>query len=68
VITRLGWERSLGLVPYGNTFRAHRKNMAKTLGSQVAVSYFNELQEAEVGHFLLRLLDDPNGLGEHIRK
>lgn len=64
----MGWENSLGLSPYNNRFRALRKNMSKVLGSQTSSARFNPLQEREVGHFLLHLLDDPNNLTEHIRK
>ncbi|OKL57715.1 hypothetical protein UA08_06907 [Talaromyces atroroseus] len=64
----LGWENSLGLSPYNNRFRALRKNMSKVIGSQAAAAVFNPLQEKEVGHFLLHLLNDPDNLAEHIRK
>jgi hypothetical protein len=68
IFDRLGWENSLGLSPYSSRFRAYRKTMAKVLGSQIAVSRFHALQEAEVGRFLLRLLETPEDLLEHIRK
>jgi hypothetical protein len=42
--------------------------MSKVLGSQVASARFNPLQEAEAGHFLMRVLNDPDNLIEHIRK
>jgi len=45
-----------------------RKKMAKILGSQVAASRFNPLQEVEVGHFLLHLLESPENVAEHIRR
>jgi hypothetical protein len=64
----LGWENSLGLLPYSSRFRAYRKHMAQILGSNVAVSRFYPIQEVEVGHFLLRLLENPDNLLEHIRK
>jgi hypothetical protein len=41
--------------------------MSKVLGSQVASARFNPLQEAEAGHFLMRVLNDPDNLTEHIR-
>ncbi|KAH8696732.1 putative cytochrome P450 oxidoreductase OrdA-like protein [Talaromyces proteolyticus] len=62
-----GWENSLGLSPYNSRFRALRKNMTKVLGSQVASTRFNPLQEVEAGHFLLRVLNDPENFTEHIR-
>ncbi|EEA29076.1 hypothetical protein TMatcc_002549 [Talaromyces marneffei ATCC 18224] len=64
----IGWENSLGLSPYNNRFRALRKNMSKVLGSHNSSARFNLLQEKEAGHFLLRVLDVPDNLTEHIRK
>ncbi|KAK5361817.1 hypothetical protein LTR20_009397 [Exophiala xenobiotica] len=64
----LGWENSLGLSPYNNRFRTYRKNMAKMIGSKSAASQFNELQEAEAGHFLLHVLEKPENLLDHIRR
>ncbi|KAJ4396738.1 hypothetical protein N0V93_000959 [Gnomoniopsis smithogilvyi] len=65
----MGWENALAFIPYNDRFRAHRKNMSRIIGSQRAVSQFNELQEAEVGHFLLHVLQDPDKLiTEHIRR
>ena len=65
---RVGWENSLAFNPYSNRFRAHRKHTAQILGSKVAVSRFNLLQEVEVGRFLLRTLKSPDDLLEHIRR
>ncbi|KAI1412256.1 putative cytochrome P450 oxidoreductase OrdA-like protein [Hypoxylon sp. FL1857] len=64
----IGWENALGLCPYNNRFRAYRKNMTRVIGTRTAASQFNKLQEAEVGHFLLHLLDNPESLVNHIRK
>jgi hypothetical protein len=64
---RVGWENSLAFIPYSNRFRAHRKYMAQILGSKVAASRFNLLQEVEVGRFLLRTLETPDDLLEHFR-
>lgn len=68
IFCRIGWENSLGLSPYSSQFRAYRKKTAKVVGSPTAASRFNRLQEAEVGYFLLHLLDSPKGLVEHFRK
>jgi hypothetical protein len=45
-----------------------RRKMAKILGSQVAASRFSSLQELEVGHLLLHLLESPENMMEHIRR
>jgi len=64
---RVGWENSIAFITYSNRFRAHRKQTAQVLGSKVAVSRFNLLQEVEVGRFLLRMLESPNDLPEHTK-
>jgi hypothetical protein len=53
---------------YGDRFRIYRKQIAKALGSIVAVSRFYPLQEVEVGHFLLRVLESPDDWAGHVRK
>lgn len=42
--------------------------MSRIIGSKGLASQFNKLQEGEVGHFLLHLLEKPGSLVEHIRK
>jgi len=42
--------------------------MSRIIGSKSLAAQFNGLQEAEVGHFLLRLLDKPVDFLEHVRK
>lgn len=56
------------MLQYNDRFRIYRKNMSRIIGSYRAVSQFNELQEAEVAHFLLNVLDSPDKLTEHIRQ
>ncbi|KAH7253445.1 cytochrome P450 [Fusarium solani] len=64
----LGWENSLGLSQYNGRFRTYRKNMSRIIGSKTAAAQYNTLQEAEVGHFLLHVLDNPEDLVNQIRK
>jgi hypothetical protein len=56
------------MLPYGDRFRVYRKQIAKVLGSIEAVSRFYPLQEVEVGHFLLRVLESPDDWAGHVRK
>ncbi|GKT42927.1 O-methylsterigmatocystin oxidoreductase [Colletotrichum spaethianum] len=58
----------MGMLPYGERHRVQRKNMSRILGSKPAASQYNALQEAEVGHFLLHLLDEPENLVKHIKR
>ena len=64
---RVGWEHFLAMQPYSDTFRAYRKAMHRVLGSKNAVAQFNDLQEVEVRRFLLRVLQSPADLNQHIR-
>ena len=65
---RLGWEHSLGLLPHDHRFRSTRKVMGREIGSKSVAANYDEAQEIEAAHFLLRLLDDPAGLMDHIKK
>ncbi|RHZ47488.1 cytochrome P450 [Aspergillus thermomutatus] len=63
----VGWENGLATQTYSDRFRAYRKAMHRTIGSKVSVMQFNPLQEVEVRRFLLRVLNNPDGLIQHIR-
>ncbi|KPM36011.1 O-methylsterigmatocystin oxidoreductase [Neonectria ditissima] len=64
----IGWENSLGLSQYNDRFRTYRKNMSRIIGSKAAAAQYDKLQEAEVGHFLLHVQNNPDDLVDHIRK
>ncbi|KAK2018596.1 cytochrome P450 [Colletotrichum eremochloae] len=64
----VGAENFTGMLPYGHRIRAHRKNMGRIIGSKTSASQYNTMQEAEVGHLLLHLLDEPGRLFEHIKR
>lgn len=56
------------MVPNNSRWRKYRKDSARVVGSKAAAAQFSPLQEAEVGHFLLHLLESPEHLFDHIRK
>ncbi|KAF5680510.1 oxidoreductase [Fusarium circinatum] len=64
----VGWKNSLGFSPYNDRFRMHRKNMARIIGSKRAAAKYDRVQGAEVAHFLLHILDDPERFLDHVRK
>ncbi|KAF4120606.1 Cytochrome P450, partial [Geosmithia morbida] len=64
----IGWDNSLALLPYNDRLRTYRMHMNRIIGTKPAASQFHSLQEAEVGHFLLHLLDQPEDLVPHIQK
>jgi hypothetical protein len=66
-VVRCGWEHALSGQQNSNRFRAYRKNIGRILGSQTAAAKFNTLQDVEIRRFLLRLLEKPDKLVQHIR-
>lgn len=56
------------MMPYNDSWKIHRKTIAKVAGSNISVSVFERVQEAEAAHFLLDLLATPDDLFDHIRK
>ena len=66
-IPRVGWEDILAMQTYSDRFRAYRKVMHRVLGSKAVTSRFNTLQDIEIRRFLLRVLQKPNDLVQHIR-
>ena len=64
----VGWEHVLAMLPYSDSLRAYRKNVHGIIGSKWVISQFNDLQGVEVRRFLLRVLEQPMDLIQHIRK
>ncbi|KAF4999974.1 hypothetical protein FGRMN_2116 [Fusarium graminum] len=64
----VGWGDSVTFQGYNDRFRKYRKNMARVIGSKTAAAEYEGLQEAEVAHFLLHVLEKPEKLVDHIRK
>ncbi|OOQ83920.1 O-methylsterigmatocystin oxidoreductase [Penicillium brasilianum] len=63
----VGWEDGLAFQGYTERFRAYRKAVQPSFGSESAVAQFNPLQEKEVHRFLLRVLREPTKLLQHIQ-
>ncbi|CAG5137089.1 uncharacterized protein ALTATR162_LOCUS38 [Alternaria atra] len=64
----IGWKNTLAFSGYTDTFKLHRKNIAKVAGSSVSLQVFDRVQEAEAAHFLLNVLDSPENLFDHIKR
>jgi hypothetical protein len=63
----VGWGDVLvGQIP-SNRFRAYRKAIHGVIGTKGAVAKFNSVQDIEVRRFLLRTLEKPKDLFQHIR-
>ena len=52
---------------YDDTFRWHRKLIHQELGTRVTAQRFRDIQDVESHRFLLRILNDPFKLMEHIK-
>jgi hypothetical protein len=69
IVSRVGWKHTLACNDYTDTWRLHRKNIAKTIGgSKSAFAMFDHVQEAESSHFILNLLRVPDDLFGHVKK
>ncbi|KAF1842847.1 cytochrome P450 [Cucurbitaria berberidis CBS 394.84] len=64
----IGWKNTLAFSGYTDTFKLHRKNIAKVAGSTTSLKVFDRVQEEEAVHFLLNLLSSPENLFDHIKK
>ncbi|KAK7983339.1 hypothetical protein PG989_010741 [Apiospora arundinis] len=62
-----GWKYMLALRPYGNGMRAVRKFLHGAVGTKASLVNYAEMQETEVRRFLLRVLERPEALRDHIR-
>lgn len=62
-----GYGVFFSLMSYTNTFRHHRKLVHQQLGTKAAVARFRDTQDIESRRFLLRVLDNPASLLEHIK-
>jgi fumagillin biosynthesis cytochrome P450 monooxygenase len=53
--------------PYDDVFRRHRKFMHQQLGTKKSIEQYHTVLEAEAGRFLLRLLEAPQNLTQHLK-
>lgn len=67
-ICRVSWRHATAMIPYNDTWKIHRKNLAKVTSSNESIAMFDRVQEVESVHFLLNVLNSPEKLLDHIRK
>lgn len=67
-VPRSGWDKILGAARNPNYIRKTRKHLYQEIGSNKNVSRFEDVQATEVARFLLRVLEEPDKLQQHIRK
>ncbi|KAJ5103037.1 hypothetical protein N7532_003566 [Penicillium argentinense] len=63
-----GWSKVLGAMNDPDRFRKTRKHFHQEIGSNISVASFDHVQLTETSHFLLRIMNEPEKLQEHIRK
>lgn len=66
MVTLMGWEFNVGFIPYGASWRKHRKAMHQALNQQAMLGY-RDIQRTKVRQFAQNLLDVPQEMEAHIR-
>lgn len=65
---RVGFDRwNIGVMPYDQTFKMHRKLLRKTIGTPTSLLKSEHLKELETRRFLLRVLERPDELMGHLQ-
>ena len=64
---RMNWRLALGLMPYGQMWRRHRRLFHEYFHRN-AVTKYQPIQRQEVQTFLCRLLVTPDDFLHHIRQ
>jgi cytochrome P450 len=62
---RVGYNRTLVTMDYGETWRKQRKMLSQSLSPSV-VSAYNSLQESEARKLVVNCLEKPEQLKDHI--
>lgn len=62
----VGWGTTVGMKNADDTWKQHRKNMAKIASSSSTIKVFDRIQEEEAAHFLLNVLESPDQLSAHV--
>lgn len=62
-----GFGALLNLLSFNTTYRLHRKMIHSQFGTKAVAERFKEAESIESHRLLLRILDDPTNLLEHIK-
>ncbi|EMD67888.1 hypothetical protein COCSADRAFT_349154 [Bipolaris sorokiniana ND90Pr] len=62
-----GFGALLNLLPYNSTYRLQRQMIHKRFGTKTAAECFKDAESIESHRFLLKTLDDPTNLLEHVK-
>jgi hypothetical protein len=58
----------MGLLPYGDRLKNYRRLFHRLIGSNISMSQFHPIVEAETHKFLKRILSTPEDLEKHVRQ
>ncbi|PCH38751.1 cytochrome P450 [Wolfiporia cocos MD-104 SS10] len=64
----MGWDTQTAFMPYGPTWRMHRRWLQNLLQARTISVKFRDLQYREANKLLFRLLQAPDGFLSHIRR
>lgn len=65
---RVGFVNFTSAVPYNETLRLHRKFMHQQMGTKTIAASFRKDQENEVSWMLQNIMDQPEGLIDHLHR
>jgi hypothetical protein len=65
--SRIGWKWALPLVPYGETFKRHRKYLQQYFSKPRLPKYYS-IQKEEAHRLLNNILEDPENYRSHIQR
>jgi hypothetical protein len=65
--TLVGWDNSNVLLPFGDTWKEHRRLFAQFLGTRSKVDAFVDVIQGELHSFLHCILVDPTEWSQHTR-
>ena len=66
-LPRIGWDRSLSFLPYGDQHRRHTRLVHEVL-NPIALQAQRGLQEYEVAVLVREIATTPNAFANHIRR
>ena len=64
----VGYNRALGLLPYGDRFKKHRRLAKQLFGNTKTMEAFYPIEEEEAHRLLKRLVSQPDKFVNHIQK
>lgn len=64
----VGYDKTLAMLPYGNTMRRFRRMLSQCIGTRALMKGYMSLMEWATHDFLLRTLRSPEAVQNNIRR